>query len=131
MKKSISVFLFAVAMITVLCLPIYARYSYITQLSGGLSIDSSGLANCSGLVIPSRIDTRTNLKVTLEHYVNGNWNEIDSWTNSGSGTISISKSGKRYVDRGKYRVVVNAKVYDSSSSSLLEDESYTTSEKTY
>ena len=99
MKKSISVFLFAVAMITVLCLPIYARYSYITQLSGGLSIDSSGLANCSGLVIPSRIDTRTNLKVTLEHYVNGNWNEIDSWTNSGSGTISISKSGKRYRQR--------------------------------
>ena len=131
MKKRVSVIMLVAVLLMALCLPIYARYSYITQLSGGLSIDSSGLANCSGLVIPSRIDTRTNLKVTLEHYVNGNWNEIDSWTNSGSGMVSITKSGKRYVDRGKYRVVVNAKVYDSSSGSLLEDESYTTSEKTY
>lgn len=120
-----------VATLMTLCLPVYARYSYITQLSGGLSIDSSGLANCTGSVKPSSNDTRTDLKVTLEQYINGNWSGIDSWINSGSSTLSISKSGKQYVDRGKYRVVVNAKVYDSSSGSLLEDESFTTSKKTY
>lgn len=131
MKKRVSVILLVAVLFTALCLPIYARYSYITQLSGGLSIDSSGLANCTGFVKPSNSATRTDLKVTLEHYINSDWSEIESWTNSGSGMVSITKSGKRYVDRGKYRVVVNAKVYDSSSGSLLEDESFTTSEKTY
>jgi len=101
------------------------------MLSGGLSIDSNGLATCSGLVIPSKSTTRTVLTVTLEQYNNGSWAGIESWTNSGLGIASISKTGKRYVDRGKYRVVVNAKVYDSFSGSLLEDENFTTSEKTY
>jgi len=101
------------------------------MLSGGLSIDSYGLANCTGLIIPSNSNTRTFLTVTLEQYNNGSWAGIESWTNSGSGIASISKTGKRYVDRGKYRVVVNAKVYDSFSGSLLEDENFTTSEKTY
>ena len=131
MKKRVSVIVLVVVLLMALCLPIFARYSYITQLSGGLSIDSSGLANCTGFVKPSNSATRTDLKVTLEHYINSDWSEIESWTNSGSGMVSITKSGKRYVDRGKYRVVVNAKVYDSSSGSLLEDESFTTSEKTY
>ena len=131
MKKRVSVIMLVAVLLMALCLPIFARYSYITQLSGGLSIDSSGLANCTGFVKPSNSATRTDLKVTLEHYINSDWSEIESWTNSGSGMVSITKSGKRYVDRGKYRVVVNAKVYDSSSGSLLEDESFTTSEKTY
>lgn len=94
------------------------------MLSGGLSIDSYGLANCTGLIIPSNSNTRTFLTVTLEQYNNGSWAGIESWTNSGSGIASISKTGKRYVDRGKYRVVVNAKVYDSFSGSLLEDENF-------
>ena len=101
------------------------------MLSGGLSIDSNGLATCSGLVIPSKSTTRTFLTVTLEKYNNGSWAVIESWTNSGSGIASISKTGKQYVSRGTYRVVVNAKVYDTSSGELLEDVSYTTSKKTY
>lgn len=131
MKKKACVIVLAIVILVLFCLPLYARYSYITMLSGGLSIDSNGLATCSGLVIPSKSTTRTVLTVTLEQYNNGSWAGIESWTNSGSGIASISKTGKRYVDRGKYRVVVNAKVYDSFSGSLLEDENFTTSEKTY
>ncbi len=131
MKKKACVIVLAIVILVLFCLPLYARYSYITMLSGGLSIDSNGLATCSGLVIPSKSTTRTVLTVTLEQYNNGSWAGIESWTNSGLGIASISKTGKRYVDRGKYRVVVNAKVYDSFSGSLLEDENFTTSEKTY
>ena len=130
MKKKACIIILAFIFV-LFCLPLYARYSYITMMSGGLSIDSYGLANCTGLIIPSNSNTRTFLTVTLEHYNNGSWAGIESWTNSGSGIASISKTGKRYVDRGKYRVVVNAKVYDSFSGSLLEDENFTTSEKTY
>ena len=130
MKKKACIIILAFIFV-LFCLPLYARYSYITMLSGGLSIDSYGLANCTGLIIPSNSNTRTFLTVTLEQYNNGSWAGIESWTNSGSGIASISKTGKRYVDRGKYRVVVNAKVYDSFSGSLLEDENFTTSEKTY
>lgn len=130
MKKKACIIILAFIFV-LCCLPLYARYSYITMLSGGLSIDSYGLANCTGLIIPSNSNTRTFLTVTLEQYNNGSWAGIESWTNSGSGIASISKTSKRYVDRGKYRVVVNAKVYDSFSGSLLEDENFTTSEKTY
>lgn len=131
MKKKACVIVLAIVILVLFCLPLYARYSYITMLSGGLSIDSNGLATCSGLVIPSKSTTRTFLTVTLEKYNNGSWAVIESWTNSGSGIASISKTGKQYVSRGTYRVVVNAKVYDTSSGELLEDVSYTTSKKTY
>lgn len=131
MKKKACVIVLAIVILVLFCLPLYARYSYITMLSGGLSIDSNGLATCSGLVIPSKSTTTTFLTVTLEHSKNGSWVEIESWTNSGSGLASISLTGKRYVARGTYRVVVNAKVYDTSSGELLEDVSYTTSKKTY
>ena len=131
MKKSTSIIVLAIVTLLVFSLPINARYSYITQLSGGLSIDSNGLANCTGSVKPSKSATSTDLKVTLEHYNNNEWNEVTSWTNSGSGMAMLTKSGKRYVDRGTYRVTVNVKVYDSSSGDLLEDETFITSEKIY
>lgn len=131
MKKNVFVIVLIILLLVTFCSPLYARYSFITMLSGGLSIDSYGLAACTGLVIPSKSTTTTFLTVTLEHSKNGSWVEIESWTNSGSGLASISLTGKRYVSRGTYRVVVNAKVYDTSSGELLEDVSYTTSEKTY
>ena len=110
-------------------LTVSARYQYITTLNAGLSINSSGLATCSGLVKPSDNDTSTTLTVELQKYSSG-WKYDDSWNTSGTGTKNVQLSAQKYVVRGLYRVVVTAKVY-SSSGKLLETQSLMSHEVTY
>lgn len=105
-------------------------YTHITILSAGLSIDSSGLATCSGLVFPTYVNTKVELMVTLEEYKNSRWGSVYSWSAYGDGTNTTAVSGNRYVTSGRYRVVVVAKIY-SLSGTLLETQSKTTTEKTY
>lgn len=139
MKKFISTLLLLSILIVPLGVPAQAYadntiitpfYTHITVLSAGLSIDSSGLATCSGVVLPTYFDTNAELTVTLEEYKNNKWGSVDSWSAFGPGTNPISKNGNRYVASGRYRVVVTAKIY-SVSGTLLETQSKTTTEKTY
>jgi len=133
-KKILSMLLLLTVMVTVLAVSASARYSHIDSLLVGLSIDSNGLAVCNGTVKPSDSNTRTELTVALEQKINGVWNSanpVESWTASGIGKATITKTGSRYVYKGTYRVVATAKVYDSSTGALLENESYISSERTY
>jgi hypothetical protein len=139
MKKFISTLLLISILIVPLGVPAQAYadnviitpyYTHITTLFAGLSIDSSGLATCSGTVFPTYFDTNAELTVTLEEYKNNKWGSVYSWSAYGDGSAIIAKSGQRYVTSGRYRVVVTAKIY-SLSGTLLETQSKTTTEKTY
>jgi len=136
LNKVISVILFIAVISTALSTVVSAYqnisvwYQNITILGAGLSINSSGLATCDGYVALSNSNTNTTLTVNLQKYSGGSWISQQTWTASGTGTGSITKSGQRYVTSGKYRVTVTAKIY-SSSGTLIEEESCISSEVTY
>ena len=129
-KKIVSVILLLVIIFSALNLTVSARYNHIDLMSAGLTIDMLGLASCIGIVWPSDNDTNTTLRVELQKYSSNQWVFVDYWTSSGSGMGTISKNGLKYVERGRYRVVVTAKVY-SASGILLENESMNSYEITY
>ena len=129
LKKAISIILLIMVLLITLSTAVSARYQYIAILGASLSINSNGLATCEGQVRPSDNDTSTTLTVELQKQSNG-WIYVDSWSTSGEGARNIIKSAQKYIARGKYRVVVTAKVY-SSSGSLLENQSVISHEVTY
>lgn len=141
MIKSVSILL---AVCIILALPISAFaassdepivirpfYTHIGVLSAGLSIDGSGRATSGGIVQTMAANTTLSLTVSLQQYKDGEWKEIKSWTTSGPGNLGLDLSKDHYVSSGySYRVVVTAKVLDSSSK-VLEEQSKTTTEKKY
>jgi len=128
-KKALGIILLFAMVFAVLTPTVSARYQYITILTTALSINSSGLANCSGAVKPSDSSTKTTLTVELQKS-SGGWKYEYSWSTSGSGAANIPLAGQRYVTKGLYRVVVTAKVY-SSSGTLLETQSVISHEVAY
>lgn len=129
-KKALGFILFLAVMITALSSTVSARYQYIDVLSVSLTINSSGLSNHGGYVMPSDSNTSTTLSVELQKKNGSSWDNEDSLSASGSGTRTVSKSGSKYVGRGTYRVVLTARVY-SSSGTLLETQSVISHEVTY
>lgn len=129
-KKALGIILFIVLIITILNVTVSARYQYISNFSYGFSINSNGLATCTGYVKPTYDDKKTTLTVELQKCSNGSWVYVDSWSDSRTGANSFSITELKYVISGKYRVVVTAYVY-SSSGTLLETTSCTSSEITY
>jgi len=132
-KKIFSIVLLLAVIVTALNLTVSARYNYIDLLSSGLSINSIGLATCTGVVTPSYNDTKATLNVELQKKVSNNvWSpEGGAWSGSGTGNNPIAVEGKKYVVHGTYRVLVTAKIYSSSSGALLETQSMYSPEVTY
>lgn len=84
------------------------RYTGISQISSNLSISSGGAASCRGEV---RLYSGYTADVVVELKQDGT--TIETWTDSGSGTIRISET--RYVKSGhNYVVKTSATVYDSN-----------------
>ena len=116
MKKKITRFLSMslalMSLMTVLCFgasaeEIVPRYDGIITLSAELDISTSGRADCYGYV---RTRTGYSVDFTMELLRDGR--TIKSWSDSGSGIISISEP--YYVTPGHdYQVVVSADVYNS------------------
>jgi len=128
--KAISIILFLAVIVTALSITVSARYKYIDILGASLTINSSGLASCSGYVCPSDNSTNTTLTVELQKKSGNSWVSEYSWSGSSVGMRTAVASGTRYVVRGTYRVVSTANVY-SSSGTLLETQSVTSKEVTY
>jgi len=130
LKKVISIILFLIIMVIALSITVSARYQNITVITVGLSIEPSGLANCSGYVLPSDSSINTKLTVSLQKYSGSSWVEQYSWSDSSTGIKSITISGQRYVTSGKYRVVVTANIYNSLGT-LIESQNNISNEVTY
>lgn len=102
---------------------IQPRYTAILYFNHNLSIDSSGLATCSGKV-EAKANLPTKLIIKLQRYSNGTWTTIKSWEDTGDFYVRLSKT--YYVADGySYRVYVEGYVYDVNGS-LLEKTSGTT-----
>lgn len=116
--RSISISLALLCIITVLCAgtsaaEIEPRYTGIYGISANLNVNSGGRADCNGYV-----KTKSGYSVDLIVELQRDGRTIKSWSESGSGTFSITES--YYVTTGHdYQVVVSANVYNAQGT-LLE-----------
>lgn len=100
----------------------FARYSYISTLSAGLSISSSGTATATGSISPKESGLKTTVSVTLKKQNGSSWSTYGgAWSNSGTGYSGTSASGSKTLEAGTYKVVVVGKVYDANGNLLESD----------
>jgi hypothetical protein len=107
--------------------PLFMNISF---LDAGLSINSSGLANCSGVVNLYNNNYSVVLTVQLQKYNSGSWSTIKIWTSSGKGIAGTIIDQYYYVAGGTYRVCSTAQVYNTSGY-LIERESVYSATRTY
>ena len=121
MKKMISVFLVLLFVVSIATVPAAAvsdeelaldgaKYTAIASLAAGIGINGWGCATSSGQVIATSGSYTCYLVVILQRYVGGNWQQVNSWDDSGTGVVAISQP--YYVSSGTYRVRVTATVYN-------------------
>ncbi len=96
------------------------QYTYISTLTPGLEVNSSGKAICSGMASAYNSSHTTILTVELQK--SGDWSTIKSWSASSTGVSLAKIEEDYYVVRGTYRVCATAKVYNASGT-LLESRS--------
>lgn len=106
------------------------QFTYISSLSSGLSINSSGKAICAGLASAYNSSHTTKLTVELQKSSGGGWSTIKSWSASSTGTSIADIEESFYVVRGAYRVCATAKVYNVSGG-LLETQSLYSATSSY
>jgi hypothetical protein len=106
------------------------QYTYISLLNAGLSINSSGKANCIGLASAYDASHTTKLTVELQKSSASGWSTIKSWSASSTGTYVADVYEDYYVVYGTYRVCATAKVYNASGT-LLENKSAYSDTVTY
>lgn len=83
------------------------RYTGVSSISAGLTIDNAGCANCSGSAM-----TYSGYSVNLSMKLQRDGTTIKTWSTSGSTFVPLSKS--YYVTSGhNYQVVTSVDVYNS------------------
>jgi len=106
------------------------QYTYISLLSTGLSINSSGKATCQGFASAYDDSHTTRLTVELQKSSTSGWSTIKSWSASSTGISIAGIEENYYVVSGTYRVCATAKVYNASGT-LLENKSAYSNTVTY
>ena len=89
------------------------RYLYITETNTGIRLNSS----TGAVICEASARTQNNMEIQIEcklqRFNNSKWNNVKTWTASGTGSASISKSWS--VPGGyDYRIYATYKVYDSN-----------------
>ena len=142
MKRAISV-LITVLMVFLLAVPAFAadsttsstqsvmspQFTNIWSMSASVTIDASGLADCSGSVTPSSNAYTTTLTISLQLKSGSTWSTIKSWSGAAAGQPGTVLEGFYYVGKGTYRVSSTANVY-TSIGGLLETATYSSPERT-
>lgn len=123
MKKAISVFL---CFLLIVCMTIPAaladspepndpepidpdEYSRVTMLLAGLSIDSNGVALCSGSVCPTYHTDTVTLTVRLQYKSGTSWYNYRTWSVTSSGIqIDLDETASVSPYHTTYRVRVSA-----------------------
>ena len=95
------------------------RYTGLVQLLTSLDISPSGTASCMGKAT-IRSGYTGDLTVILQRSTDGrNWNNVATWTASGSGSVVISRS-ITVVSGYQYQVVSSIDI-STNSGSFVED----------
>ncbi|MCR5702993.1 MAG: hypothetical protein K6G85_00105 [Eubacterium sp.] len=101
------------------------RYTHISSISAGLSIDSSNVANCLGTVT-IRDNYKSRMYVSLyKSSSSGSYSRIKMWAQDFTGT-GMKIMNKYYtVTRGyKYKVKVEVRIYNSAGNVIETAEKY-------
>lgn len=108
---------------------ILPRFTHISSVSAGLTIDSStGLASCEGIGCAKANSSIVDVTVQLQQYKNNAWVTLKTW--SGTDSVMTVVDGQYYVYKGyRYRTKVSVVVYDADGNYL--ESTIGTQEKTY
>jgi hypothetical protein len=106
------------------------KFTYISLLNAGLSINSSGRATCIGHASAYNSSNTTRLTVQLQKSTESGWSTIESWSASSTGQSVAGVEEDYYVTHGTYRVCATAKVYNAAGN-LLESKSAYSDMATY
>ncbi len=106
------------------------RFTYISLLNAGLSIDSAGKATSIGHGSAYDSSHTTRLTVQLQKSTGSSWSVVRSWSASSTGQSVAGVEVDYYVVHGTYRVCSTAKVYNASDN-LLESKSAYSDTATY
>lgn len=91
------------------------RYVNIRSIVGNIEVSDSGIATCYGYVKTANSTYTIYLTLGLQQYNGSSWDTIKTWSTSGTGEVSYTKT--RYVADGYYyRTAVSATVYTSGGS---------------
>lgn len=92
--------------------PISPLYTGVATVTRSIDVSSGGCATCYGrIVVRSGYTADMELELQLSSD-DESWSTIKSWTNSGSGTLTLDKI--YFVSSGYYyRVICTADIYDS------------------
>ena len=90
--------------------PIHTDYVNIRLLQTGLTIDSSGMARCTGRVTLYSSSNTAKLTLVLQKYTGSGWSTIKTWAASVRGTTPTNVVKSSHVARGQYRVSTTAKI---------------------
>ena len=100
-----------------------SRVEYITSCEAKLTISSSGVATCNGFVRGIAGVSSTYVKITLQQYVSGAWQDVESWEVSSSGR-STSISETYQVSKGTYSVVATCQANLEVKEAISTSETY-------
>ena len=88
--------------------PIIPEYTRVTMIAAGLDISSTGVATCSGVVIPTYSTDTVTLIVRLQYWNGDGWVNYCTWETTDSGTV-VDLSETESVSAGySYRVRISA-----------------------
>ena len=91
------------------------RFTHVSVIVAGLSIDEFGYATPYGIVQLSKEGFSTTLTCELQRFKDGKWSTLKTWTPSGDTAFGTGIEGGYYVSSGYiYRSHVTAIVKDSS-----------------
>ncbi|MGX8709506.1 MAG: hypothetical protein ACQGTM_04590 [bacterium] len=77
--------------------PIHVNFVTIRLLQSGLTIDSSGKANCVGKVTLYDNSNHAQLSVQLQKYSNGSWSTVKTWSKAVQGNTPTNLVNSYYV----------------------------------
>lgn len=110
--------------------PIHLDFVNIRLLQSGLTIDSSGKANCTGRSILYSNSNSSQMSVQLQKYSGGYWSTVKSWSKTVYGSTPANLVNSYYVVNGTYRVSCTVRVYNASGT-LLETRTAYSATQTY
>lgn len=129
MKKSISIALVLCVLLS-LSIPavsangiisIVPYYTYISSMRAELVISALGIATCEGKISSYNASASTGKVVVTLQKKDGTWQDVKSWTTTGSALNTVG-SDLYVVSRGYYyRVHVTGTIYNSSGTALETD----------
>lgn len=89
------------------------RYEIINSVTAGLTIDTSGMADCYARLVSASPGSDCYITMELQQKSNGKWVTIKTWTASKMNGTSVSIEKDYAIVEGTYRVKVTGTIENS------------------